>query len=98
MKSANVRYCQRFARLEKSKLEKIFSTQREFKKSPRDGGRGYSGFQVAGMIEEALMAFKYLNGPAPEYLSSIFMGRTDTIPYTFLDSVNKLTIPQPART
>ena len=53
---------------------------------------------MAGMIEEALMVFKSLSGPAPEYLSSIFMGRSDTIPYTFIDSVNKLTIPQPART
>lgn len=44
---------------------------------------------MAGMIEEALMVFKSLSGPAPEYLSSIFMGRSDTIPYTFLDSVNK---------
>ena len=37
MKAANVRYCQRFAELEKSKLKKIFSTQREFKKSKRRG-------------------------------------------------------------
>ena len=48
MKAANVRYCQRFARLEKSKLEKIFSTQREFKKVQETGGGGTPDFMWQG--------------------------------------------------
>ena len=41
------------------------------------------------------MVFKSLDGLAPEYLSSKFIARSNTIPYTFRHSVNKLTIPQP---
>ena len=41
------------------------------------------------------MVFKSLNGLAPEYLSSKFGARSHTTSYTFRDSVNKLTIPQP---
>ena len=41
------------------------------------------------------MAFKFLNGLAPECLSSKFIARSNTTSYTFGDSVNKLTIPQP---
>ena len=48
MKAANVRYCQRFARLEKSKLEKIFSTQREFKKVQETGAGGTPDFKWQG--------------------------------------------------
>ena len=46
-------------------------------------------------IHKALLVFKSLNGLAPEYLSSKFIGRSNTIPYTLRDSANKLTIPQP---
>ena len=46
-------------------------------------------------IQKALMVFKSLNGLAPEYLSSKFISRSNITSYTFLDSVNKLTIPQP---
>ena len=47
-------------------------------------------------IQKALiMVFKSLNGLAPEYLSSKFIARSHTTSYTFQDSVNKLTIPQP---
>ena len=45
MKAANVRYCKRFARLEKFKLEKIFSTQREIKKVQGTGGGGTPDFK-----------------------------------------------------
>ena len=48
MKAANVRYCQRFARLKKSKLEKIFCTQREFKKVKETGGGGTPDFKWQG--------------------------------------------------
>ena len=41
------------------------------------------------------MVFKSLNGLAPEYLSSKFIARSNITSYTFPDSVNKLTIPQP---
>ena len=41
------------------------------------------------------MVFKSLNGLAPEYLSSKFITQSNTTSYTFRDSVNKLTIPQP---
>ena len=41
------------------------------------------------------MVFKSLNGLAPEYLSSKIIARSHTTSYTFRDSVNKLTIPQP---
>ena len=41
------------------------------------------------------MVFKSLNGLAPEYLSSKFIARSHTTSYTFRDSVNELTIPQP---
>ena len=41
------------------------------------------------------MVFKSLNGLAPEYLSSKFIAQSNTTSYTFRDSVNKLTIPQP---
>ena len=34
------------------------------------------------------MVFKSLNGPAPEYLSSKFIGRPDNTPYAFRDSAN----------
>ena len=40
-------------------------------------------------IQKALMVFKSLNGLAPEYLSSKFIVRSNTFPYTFRDSVNK---------
>ena len=46
-------------------------------------------------IQKALMVSKSLNGLAPEYLSSKFIVRSKTTSYTFRDSVNKLTIPQP---
>ena len=46
-------------------------------------------------IQKALMVFKSPNGLAPEYLSSKFIARSNTTSYTFRDSVNKLTIPQP---
>ena len=46
-------------------------------------------------IHKASLVFKSLNGLAPEYLSSKFIGRSNTTPYTFRDSANKLTIPQP---
>ena len=46
-------------------------------------------------IQKALMFFKSLNGLALEYLSSKFIARSKTTSYTFRDSVNKLTIPQP---
>ena len=42
-------------------------------------------------IQKVLMIFKSLDGLAPEYLSSKFIARSNTIPYTFRDSVNKLT-------
>ena len=41
------------------------------------------------------MVFKSLSGLAPEYLSSKFIAQSNTTSYTFRDSVNKLTIPQP---
>ena len=41
------------------------------------------------------MVFKSRHGLAPEYLSSKFIARSNTTSYTFRDSVNKLTIPQP---
>ena len=41
------------------------------------------------------MVFKSLNSLASEYLSSKFIARSHTTSYTFRDSVNKLTIPQP---
>ena len=41
------------------------------------------------------MVFKPLNGLAPEYLSSTFIVRSNTTSYTFRESVNILTIPQP---
>ena len=41
------------------------------------------------------MVFKSLDGLAPEYLSSKFIARSHNTSYTFPDSVNKLTIPQP---
>ena len=44
------------------------------------------------------MVFKSLNGLAPEYLSSKYIARSKTTSYTFRDSVNKLTIPQPRTT
>ena len=46
-------------------------------------------------IQNALTVFKFLNGLAPEYLNSKFIARSKTTSYTFRDSVNKLTIPQP---
>ena len=46
-------------------------------------------------IQKALMVFKSRNGLAPEYLSSKFIVRFNTTSYTFRDSVNILTIPQP---
>ena len=46
-------------------------------------------------IQKALMVFKSRNGLAPEYLNSKFTARSNTTSYTFRDSVNKLTIPQP---
>ena len=41
------------------------------------------------------MVFKSLNGLAPEYLRSKFIAWSHTTSFTFQDSVNKLTIPQP---
>ena len=41
------------------------------------------------------MVLHSLNGLAPEYLSLKFIARSKTVSYTFRDSVNKLTIPQP---
>ena len=41
------------------------------------------------------MVFKSLNGLAPEHLSSQIIVRSNTTSYTFRDSVNILTIPQP---
>ena len=46
-------------------------------------------------IQKALMVFKSLNGLAPEHLSSKFIARSKTTSYTYQDSVNKWTIPQP---
>ena len=43
--------------------------------------------------KKALIVFKSLNGLASQYLSSKFTSRPDTTPYTFRDSVNKLTVP-----
>ena len=46
-------------------------------------------------IQKAVTVFTFLNGLAPEYLSSKFIARSKTTSYTFRDSVNKLTIQQP---
>ena len=46
-------------------------------------------------IQKSVTVFKFLNGLAPEYLSSKFIARSKTTSYTFRDSVNKLTIQQP---
>ena len=46
-------------------------------------------------IQKAVTVFKFLNGLAPEYLSSKFIAPSKTTSYTFRDSVNKLTIQQP---
>ena len=43
-------------------------------------------------FKKALKVFKSLNDLVPKY-SSFFIRRSDTTPYTFRDSVNKLTIP-----
>ena len=43
-------------------------------------------------FKKALKVFKSLNDLVPEY-SNFFITRSDTTPYTFRDSVNKLTIP-----
>ena len=46
-------------------------------------------------IQKAVTVFKFLNGLAPEYLSSKFIARSKTTSSFFRDSVNKLTIQQP---
>ena len=43
-------------------------------------------------FKKALKVFKSLNDLVPEY-SGFLIRRSDTTPYTFRDSVNKLTIP-----
>ena len=45
-------------------------------------------------IQKALMVFKSLNGPVPEYLSSKVFKRNETC-YSLRDSVNKLFVPFP---
>ena len=45
-------------------------------------------------IQKALMVYKSLNGPVPEYLSSKFVKRNETR-YSLRDSVNKLVVPFP---
>ena len=45
---------------------------------------------VAWHSIKASMVCKSHNGPAPEYLSSKFIGRPDNTPYAFRDSANIL--------
>ena len=39
------------------------------------------------------MVFKSLNGLTPEYLSELFVNRSDVTEYLLRDSVNKLAVP-----
>ena len=41
------------------------------------------------------MVFKSLNGLTPEYLSELFVNRSDVTEYLLKDSVNKLALPLP---
>ena len=41
------------------------------------------------------MVFKSLNGLTPEYLSKLFVNRSDVTEYLSRDSVNKLAVPLP---
>ena len=46
-------------------------------------------------IQKAIMVFKSLNGLTPEYLSELFVNRSDVTEYLLRDSVNKLAVPLP---
>ena len=47
-------------------------------------------------IQKAIMVFKSLNGLTPEYLSDLFVNRSDVTEYLLRDSVNKLSaVPLP---
>ena len=46
-------------------------------------------------IKKAIMAFKSSNDLTPEYLSELFVHRSDVTEYILRDSVNKLAVPLP---
>ena len=48
-----------------------------------------------GRQQKTTMLFKTLNGHTPEYLSDVFINRSDVTDYLLRDSVNKLVVPIP---
>ena len=44
-------------------------------------------------MQKAFMVFKSLNGLSPEYLSDVFINRSDDTNYSLRDSVNKPALP-----
>ena len=46
-------------------------------------------------MQKAIMVIKSLNGLTPEYLSELFVNRSDVTEYVLRDSVNKLVVPLP---
>lgn len=46
-------------------------------------------------MQKAIMVYKSFNGLTPEYLSELFVNRSDLTEYMPKDSVNKLAVPMP---
>ena len=46
-------------------------------------------------MQKAIMVIKSLNVLTPEYLSELFVNRSDVTEYVLRDSVNKLVVPLP---
>ena len=46
-------------------------------------------------MQKAIIVFKSLNGITPEYLSELFVNRSDVTEYLLRESVNKLAVPLP---
>ena len=56
---------------------------------------GWKNLASQRKIAKAIMVYKSVNGLAPDYLSEMFVDRSNITNYTLRDTTGKLAIPQP---
>ena len=59
---------------------------------------GWKNLASQRKIAKAIMVYKSVNGLAPDYLSEMFVDRSNVTNYTLRDTSGKLAIPQPRTT
>jgi hypothetical protein len=56
---------------------------------------GWKNLASQRKISKAIMVYKSVNGLVPDYLSEMFVDRSNITNYTLRDTTGKLAIPQP---